>query len=441
VRKRSTDRDKQDPPEGWTAHGGGPPPGGAGQTSWLEVIRHINSNPIVVYDRIVRQRRKSQAANVKGWFKRLFLRSGLWLPLIPIVGALCAICYPMIFRDWLPPTDRYQSFADDSSQVQLALRWLLLGYTALLAPAIYRCAVSAVQFLAEHKRAMLTGSGIDELLAISRLSDREILLGFVYTRLAPLWRLYGWFTLAASAAVYLEGIVHPAMNELYATNNTDLFFVFIDWFINGGLEALLATIVLGAWMFVGLVLASLIWVLYYICLSRGLQGATAINLTVFSMIAGQLALWIWLLSTEGGRPGFEQSEFISVITSLAVFTGLAPLMLALARRIPTVRFGLARFLPLAMGMAPLLYPLADMLVTQGGETLERFLFESYYPFIYTGFSIGYSYELPAIPDMLDHGYVDWFGPSALLLLAQLILVPIVLSFATEAVHSRRQRPA
>lgn len=334
----------------------------------------------------------------------------------------------------------YLSVVDPPVRAEVVVNVLLTGFALALIPLAYRCANSAVQFLAERQRRISTGSGIDELLAVSQLDDKEILAGFVYTRLAPMWRMSGWLSLSMICVAYFDGIFLQMLSKLYAANSSDRLFLIFSWFFNeGGLTTLLLFIVIGAWMLVGLVFASLIWFLYYICVCRGLQGNVALNLAVFSMLAGQIVLIIWLKSSPYCSLVYaEASEFIEIAACGILYIGLLVFSLALARRLPAVRTTLAWFLPAIMVMVSLIYLVFAI------ANSDYYSFEDSYlyllPFYYTGYSVLTSYLAPELNAMIHGDTLNSLAVYGILLLTQLIQVPIVISFATEAVRSRRARP-
>ncbi len=93
----------------------------------------------------------------------------------------------------------------------------------------------------------------------------------------------------------------------------------------------------------------------------------------------------------------------------------------------------------------------EMWIIQWYLSAGDMLYSASFPFVLNVYSFGYPYIMSVLIDLFEtrnKGWVlfeidssSWVVPCCVLLLAQLILVPIVISFATEAVHSRRMRPA
>jgi hypothetical protein len=445
VPQRSTDRDEQHPPAAGTAPGGGSEQvgdrlerDGLGQTSWLEVIRHINSNPIVVYDRIVRQRRAGRFSSQPLAFVHAVV--------YPVGLLMLAFFISALIARFAPPGFHINPFAEHDEGYEYLLKFgLMTAFFITIIPTAYRCATSAVQFLAQGRR-LGPASPVNDLLDISLLSDREILAGFIYTRLAPLWRALGCYSFLFCAIAYFVYVI-PLYSMVYRLYyyTAHAFSEPVDWLIRSGeLTRGLIAIPIFLVMWLGLVLASLLWFSFYICLGRHLPNGPAITIAAVSMVCGQMLLWAWLLLCTD----FEYVQYVGSyeLTNQAALAQAAfcivalVLTLALAARYWTIRYAFAFALPVIVLAALMLWPriASRLLYWYDLPSLHN---EWLNPSMGVCYTFGISHIFTGLVYSIQHGSYFWLAPCGILLLAQLVQVWIVLSFATEAVHSRRQRPA
>jgi hypothetical protein len=389
-----------------------------GLREWVAVIRDINHNPLVEYERTVRHRRLPYVVQrAAAWARRLIPAPASKLPtglVLPIIAALSLV---LIYFSINYIQHKNHAGTHVWLDPQAIEEKLFLVYLVLLTPLAFDCARGALQFLSDHGRRFNTGAVVDESLAVTRLSDKELLAGFVVTRLAPVWRLALWFTLASAVTVLCN-----------------------CWPMTGAdLTLLLTTVVFIISMALGLWLAALIWFLYYLCLARELRSRLACDLLLIFMLLGQLGLWLWMHYDDVPNTLFFSDYQLPLSVHIVFFIALYTLSLMIAKRSPKSSLALAMAMPVIVVLTHL-YALSTSGEPLAGMRWHLFSSDSF-PFVLSGYSFGYTYvpyvyrEVIGVPD--SH---TWLVPCSLVFLAQLVQVCIVLSFATEAVHARRMRP-
>lgn len=421
MRKRSTARDEQDPPAAGAAPGGGLRWIGPELGAWLADIRRIRENPIVVYGCVAQNRRLKRVWGVEGNALSClgYLVVGLLVLLVLNLLPLTPLLYLSPFGD-----DWYKEW-----------RFLLLTiFPLIILPTMYQCTRNAMLLLTDAKRRIDAGSNVDESLAISNLSNREFVVGYTYSRLVPLWQWFGLFSFAICVGYFIESS-DPLLNHVVELISLRQFPVLVDWlWAHGGLTTLLAIIATGIWAWVELVIASIIWFEYFACLGCGLKGAWAVDLAVFSMFTGQFILWLNSLHyylSEIKLPNLREYGLIALCSAACVVLSL--LSLIFARRYAFIRYITLYTFPIALGIVILLqqrlmsiWGLRDAALT---------------PFVLAQYSFDYPYTVALFSVQFKIGTGRWLVPCCLLFLAQLVQLGIVLHFAAQAVHARRQRRA
>lgn len=383
---------------------------------WAAVICDLRHNPLVGFERTaqlnhVPSRCSQLRHKLARWLAQPRLRFPLFVLLLLLLMGYGPLCYIHIV------------YPDSPSWIYAVplQPWLMLAYLIALLPAAYCCAGNALQFLAQRQRSFPLGSVVDETLALSQLSDKEILAGFVFTRLAPLWRLAAWFTVLSTSLILLTDWLHFGANFI----------------------TLIAAVILSIRMLFGLWLAALLWFLYHLCLGCALPRGLASSLALGFMLFSQVALWAWMYLTDSGC-GLPcgSTGILGTAGYAALNVALLVIALALSRKWQGVRFGIICAAPVLF-VLPHLLRVSELLAASPQHTgMDAVLASDYYPFVLSGYSLGYTYIPSLISSLMGYSNdFSWLAPCSLLLLAQLIQVPIVVYFATRAVHARRQRPA
>ena len=385
---------------------------------WRAVIRGLKHNPLVEYDRIVRQRLASRGGT---WL--LWLWRAVAFPLIfsaVIAGCVFATLWYhyryVISHPWPPGAlIQYGPFF-------YPFMLVCVVFLALMLPLTAKCTLDVMTLLSTAGRIAAVGAVLEDGIAISSLSDKELLAGLIATRLLSIWRLLLLFPMMAITWVVYGSLVNHEFNAI----------------------ALPLLLLVCAVMLIELWLAALLCFLCYFSLSRNLPaGLPAYAATVTALI-GQVGYWVWMYYRNYYclvlMKGIQLAPF--VLFALLNIVALAA-ALTWAQRSPVFRRALVFIFP-AVPCVPylLLAALRSGLSSDAGGWLNL----DGYTLALGNYVFCYPYGAWPMLDVFSLHVLGRYAisvlPQAFLLYAlffvsQLVLVLIALHHALTAVHARR----
>lgn len=397
---------------------------GAVLQSWIEALRGLRDNPLADYwerhDRALQRRRP--------WYSR---HLGLLIFSFLLAAGLSYIYQRMLGRLNADPRGSIIAHHHAVLMLQLAGALLLLACFLLMwgwfVGRYYSCAAACFALLEPQPRGRLRRN-LDDLLAVSSLSEAELLCGIL--RLCS-DRLLLPFTLLVLASGLLVVLLH---------NN----FIYNPW--AAGLQtndaADFGTLALALLLVsVGGLIGGACGLLLFICLGAGPRASVLPQLGPISQIFFQLVAAVaygWLVVTADlelqdlARTDYGEEMRRTFMSLLAVGWLLLPLSLYLARRLQWLRFllGFSVMLPL-------------LLITIAGRTLEVFAGDvDFVSWLSASAAACLQYAVtpfcpaPLLGWLMDRAALS-ITVTALLLPLQFVMLLLLAGFARDAIQRRK----
>ncbi|MBN2082854.1 hypothetical protein JW859_11710 [bacterium] len=393
---------------------------------WYQAWATVGENPFAMYFSIARQR---QAARVPAWRRLLvyFVICGL-----VVLGAVIPLTIEII-------NATYSSSYDLEDIVSFITATLLATLSAavlvFLLTSIYDTALAVSAVLADA-RSRLRGHVLDDMIATTRLTDRELVAAVV--------RLFWPRLILASllcAALFWLWLMYLHMLELFLNSPTSLLVALL-----GSLLTIGAVTLTGA-------LGGLLYILCLLIAGNGLTGAYAastygilMGLVQAVQIPATVGVTLALAAQYANSNYFDDGlelQFGHALGCAVLIVLFFALTLARMDRWPGLRpalaIGMAVLLPVGLGVL-ILGDIYKVLSLSGNEG-ESLMFN--YVLSWAPFSLSFPLALPAPVCLgslsLEHWLTEMpeFYRFPLLVLQQLVLITVALHYARRGVAERR----
>jgi hypothetical protein len=410
--------------------------------TWLEALRGIKDNPVYLYLRLAQRRRLQRVS----WFRRN------WLVALIIALELVSAWYFLI-QSYISGTDwKWRDLLQPALLEQLSYIMLLPVYCVWFCQGLFQAVLDALLVLAPAGRRLRL-LVLDDLCAVTSLTDRELAAGVLANLLPPLfWRIAagaGLITASAISSAYDDSTT--TVERIYPVLTANISASHINF------TTLVPAVYTG--VFITSALGTLALLLLMLALSRSMRPVLATCGAVLMVIMQVQYIMTAMALTPGMGYGMEfPSEISNYITLILVgipvlFLGLLRLAAYLSRISKSFRYVFATGAPVIAAVVPFAIlmglPLTIPALNPGTNSPDLAL-----AFSQSG-SLSYMYSVGALSAINPLGVPYFYNqvssvvPSTpaplqsmlllpLLMLLQLALIRVFAREALIAIRLRRQ---